>query len=349
MRKKETDMKRLIISFMMVAIVAFLWSCGGDSAPSTGTVALFATDDIAGFEQVAAVINGVSLLHTGSGESCDVLNEPTGMDVAELSDEILLMDVSDCTARSYNRIRIVFKKSVTLTDATGTQTCDFVSYKNDAGQPNVLNCAADGTCTMDVNGTVNVFANQNEKLALDFMLKDFEVTGFPNPGCQVTMKVSPLNASGMMGKVQQGYHEAVSGTISNLDVTAKTFVLKKGSTQFVVDYSAVTQEGIDELLQFAQEKSLRARVTATSIDSGSVVAASGIFVKVEGTVADLVDTTFTLEFRLSDSITVDYSGAVVEEASPLADGASVDVNLSGVSGTTYTASKVEVGEEPVMN
>lgn len=343
-------MKRpIVFSVIMVAVAAFLYSCGGGSAPSTGTVSLFAADDISGFEQVAAVINGVSLLNTGSGASCDLLVEPAAMDVAELSDEILLLNVADCPSRSYNRIRIVFKKSVTLTDATGTQTCEFVSYKDSAGQPNVLNCTADGTCTLDVNGAVNVFANQNEKLALDFILKDFEVTGFPNPGCQVTMKVSPLNASGMMGKIQQGYHEAVSGTISALDVTAKTFMLKRGSTRFVVDYSAVAQEGIDELLQFAQDKSLRVSVTATSIDAGSDVAASGIFVKAEGTVAGLGATTFTLQFGLSDSITVDYSGAVVEGASPLADGASVDVNLSGVNGTTYMASKVEVEEEQVMN
>jgi hypothetical protein len=244
---------------------------------------------------VVAVINSVSLRHTGSGQECGLLTGPMEVDIAELSAQILLLGVSECEARSYNRIRVVFDENVTLTENSLTQICRFVSYKDDSGNPNILACdPLEDTCTLEINGAVNVFAGQHEEVALDFELKDFEVEGFPGVDCTVTMKVSPLHASGMEGKKQQGYMESVVGSVTSHDAGSKTFTLSHGNATYTVDYSG---------LQGGSE-------------------------------------TFTLLFNGTESIAVDYSQATVGGA--LADGAIVEVKLSGVGVAAYTASKVEV-------
>lgn len=335
-------MKKIIGALAIAALAAIFASCGGDGGTPTGTVGLFVTDDLSDYGQVAAVVNSVSLRHTGSGQECGLLPVPAGVDIAGLSDEILLLDVSTCEARSYNRLRVVFNEQVTLTKDSVTQTCRFVSYKDDSGNPNVLACdPAEETCSLDINGAVNVFAGQHEKLTLDFDLKDFEVEGFPGPDCTVTMKVSPLNASGMAGKKQQGYREAVVGSVTSHNTQDMTFTLRHGNTTYTVDYSGVSQQNTDELIDLALSENLKVKVLSSDIGSDGDITATGILVKVEGVVSGL-DTgsgAFTLLFN-GTSITVDYSSAIVEGA--LAEGATVDVKLSGVDGTTYIASRVEV-------
>jgi hypothetical protein len=106
---------------------------------------------------------------------------------------------------------------------------------------------------------VNVLARKTEKLELDFDLKNFSVAGFGTPACQVTMKVSPLNASDM-GRIS--HLEAITGLVSDLDTADKTFTLTRGHLSFSVLYSGITdlqQPGLDTLLR-AQDDRLSVRV-----------------------------------------------------------------------------------------
>jgi hypothetical protein len=348
MDKKETSMKRIICVLAIAALAAIFASCGGDGGVSTGTVGLFVTDDLSDYQEVAVIINSVSLRHTGTGEECTLFTMPTPpadplkVDIAELSDEILLLSVSECEARSYNRIRVVLNKEVELTDGSVTQSCQLVSYKDESNNPNILACdPVDDTCTLDVNGAVNVFAGQHEEVALDFMLKDFEVAGFPGEDCSVTMKVSPLHSSGMEGKQQQGYRESLVGFITSHDAQDMIFTLRHGNTTYTVDYSGVDQQNIGALIGFAFDNNLQVKVLASDIGPDGYITATGLLVKVEGTVSGLDEggESFTLQFNGTD-IMVDYSTAMVEGL--LAEGVTVEVRLSGLDGTTYVAAKVEV-------
>ncbi len=348
--------KVLLLSAAAVLVLGFtsflLYSCGGGGgggSASTATVGLYLTDDMSLFTQVTATINKVQVLNTGSGESCDLLTTPTAVNVAELSNVIQLVNVSECPAAPYNRIRIEFEKSVELTSGptatppNTTSPCTFVSYKDEADHPNTLSCSGT-SCTLDINGAVNLLVSQPNKLALDFDLKNFDVVSFATPSlCSVTMKVSPLHAGDMEAT---GHPERLTGLISSLSTTDQTFTLTRGQSSFNVLYSGITttqQPGLGSLLQRAEADGLRVRVTSANIDFvTNTITASSISVKIEGTVSDLTASTFTLTYKDGKTMTVDYGTAVAEGT--LANGASVAVTLYGFDSVNsrFLASRVEV-------
>jgi hypothetical protein len=344
---------RVIVgAFALIAgalmLVGLLYSCGGGGASSdTGTVALYVTDDIADYQQVSATINSVQLRHTGTGAVCDVFTGPLTVDLTNLDGVLQLIDVTACRAVPYNRIHIEFAKSVELTSAAGSSACSFTSYLDDHLKPNALSCGAD-TCTLDINGAVNVLVKGYHKLVLDFDLKRFTVSGFGTPSCQVTMKVSPLHVSGMTGAK---HLEAVTGLVSGLNTTDRKFTLTRGKTSFSVLYSGITgsqQPGIDMLLQRAQDDRLRVRVMAADIDCvAKTITATAVFLKVEGRLEpgslDTTARTFSVVYSsgtVTRTIAVDYRAAVVEGT--LAEGAWIDVKLYGYDGAAFLAWKVEV-------
>jgi len=360
--EKEDTMRKLLLLCILVFIASILFlacgggggggssSSGGGGTSASGKVALYATDDMSNYHQVISTINKVQIVNTGTGATCDVLTSPVTLDLTNLSSVLQLLNIASCPSGPYNRIHVEFSKSVTVTDnADKTAPCSFASYKNEHNQPNTLQCSGN-ICSLDINGAVNVLANQNNKLALDFRLKDFEVNNLTGPNnCTVTMKVSPLTASEMDDKTKnEGYKEAISGGISNLDTTAKTFVITKHDKTFTVDYSGITtQQNIDQLLQFAQDKNLKVQVKVSSMDLDTgTIKASAVYVKIEGAIKqgtlNTTNKTFTLTFA-SNEITVDYSSAEVEGA--LADNVKVEVKLMGVQGTKFLASNVEVEME----
>ncbi len=345
-------MKKLILLLLSVSIVTLtavlLISCGGGSGSSgggasAGSVALFATDSPEDYKQVTVTINSVQLVNTGTGATCDVLTKPVTLDITDLASVLQLLNVVSCPSENFNRIYIEFNKQVVLTDANNiTTTCNFESYKDEHNHPNVLQCPNDNSCFIDINGAVNVFASQNNKLALDFDLKEFEVEHFNSPSCSVTMKVSPLNASDI-DKMHDDHEEGISGYISNLDTDADSFTLTTESGTFTVSYTAVTTQGIDDLLKLAVSDQLQVEVIASGINlDAHTIEASAIYVELEGTISklDTLAETFTLTYQTDKTITVDYKNA--EEEGTLADGANVEVKLNGYDGTNYLANEVEV-------
>lgn len=95
---------------------------------------------------------------------------------------------------------------------------------------------------------------------------------------------------------------------------------------------------------------MRTLVTTSTIDYASkTIEASEIFVKVEGLVSNLTTTnhTFTLTYKKGNTMTVDFSKAVVKGS--LANDAWVEVKLYGydnsLSTEKFLASRVEVEYE----
>ncbi|HXY55302.1 MAG TPA: DUF4382 domain-containing protein [Nitrospirota bacterium] len=366
----------LIGSLAVLTSAVLLYSCsggGGGSAGGTpfGAVGVYLTNDTLStqdtgtdtssisqltdtimslFSQVTGTIEKVQLISTGTGTTCDVLNGPTAVNIADLANVLQLVNVTQCPAGPYNRIHIEFDKSVDLMSApTGTPvSCSFVSYKDEGNhdKPNVLQCdPASNICTLDINGAVNVLANQQNKLALDFNLKDFDVF-FGESGCAVTMKVSPLYTE----EIEARRHpEAVTGIVSQLSTTNQTFDLTDRHRTYNVLYSGITttdQPGINSLLQRAQDDQLKAKVKSSSVDfMNNMIDASAILVKVEGTVSNLVsNATFSLNYGPggTKNINVDYSKATVEGT--VTNGSWVDVKLYGYSSASndFLANQVEV-------
>jgi len=343
----------ILLGVLIIGSVSFIWiSCGGGSGGSgssggnsSGTVALYATDDMSlDYKQVTVTLNAVSLEHKGTGDTCALLTTPVTLDITDLSSMIQLLDVTTCPAVSYNRVHFEFSEQVAVTDTNDiTTTCNFTSYKDKGNNPNVLICNA-GNCYMDMNGAVNVLGNQNNQMALDFDLKRFEVADFNTPDCSVTMKVSPLDSDDIQGKHDSGYEEGVSGYVSDVDTATQSFTLSTLSGDFTVSYVNVTSAGINDILALAEAEILEVTVRSSNIDlDAGTITASDINVEVEGTVSAL-DTllhTFTLTYNTDKTLTVNYSAAEEVEGE-IADSANVKVKINGYDGVNYLAKEVTV-------
>lgn len=344
--------KLLFIIAISLAGAVLIFACGGGGggpSGSSGAVYLYATDDFMdGYMSVSLIVNSAALINTGSGAYCDILSGPVAIDVPELEGVLSLLDVTQCPAVPYNRIRVTLQKGVALMDPGGaTSDCSLVSYKEGhRPTPNKLDCTGD-LCTLDITGEVNVFAFQGNMLGLDFDLKEFEVEHFGQPDCSVTMKVSPLHADDMKDK---DYEEKISGHMTSLDTDADLFTITKKGMAFTVDYSGASykgapQPGLDGLLSFAFSHNLEVQVRCATACTGPVITASKVYVEAEGSVSALSASTFTLSNTAKVfSVGVDYTEAVNRNhvEGPLAEGAWVEAELFGHDGTNYLAREVEV-------
>jgi hypothetical protein len=346
-----------------ITITALLAACGGSSdtpGTHTSTVSAYVTDDFGDYDSVKLKLNTVQLVHTDSDRTCTIIDEPLPVDAAELGRDAILeyVDTSDCEAGPYNRLHVELDKEVTLTPQPPTDSsCMFVSYYDDASlRPNRLACA-DGTCSLDITGAVNLIAGNHEHVALDVDLKEFTVA-ISETTCEVTLKVSPLHAQGMGDKLAAGYRKSISGLVSAVDIGDDRFTLSKDGQSFTVEYDGVTdQPGLDELLTRAADDGLRTRVRCLSINDATTpptcVAQSdmtqplkAIAVKAEGTVSNLDPIADTLDLTYdTTTLPVNYQEAVMrgEVKGTLADGVTAQATLYGIN-VEYLAREVEVEE-----
>ncbi|MGH7341505.1 MAG: hypothetical protein ACREKH_13525, partial [Candidatus Rokuibacteriota bacterium] len=347
-----------ILAGIMAALLAAitLHACGGDGeggppATATATVSSYVTDDLGGFESVVLTLNSVQLRHT-SGRTCEIIRGPLTVDAAELGRDQLLerVDTMTCEAGPYNRLFVELDDDVTLrqTDGSPPQSCKFVSYVEDGSpRPNRLACA-NGVCSLNITGAVNLVARVHEHVALDADLKEFTVDTTVTP-CEVTLKVSPLHAA---GKLAAGFRVSLVGTVSNVDAAVDRFALAAKGTSFTVQYAAVTdQPGLDTLLGRAAADGLRTIVRCQTIvattpptctaQTDALQPLKAITVKAGGTISAL-DTgaqTFTLNYGAGTMLPVNYAQAAV--AGTLANGAVAEVKLYGAN-TDFLARDVEV-------
>jgi hypothetical protein len=356
---------RTILAIGLALFLSSLLGCSSGNSSSanpstTSTVSAYVTDDLAGYESVLMTVNTVQLQHMGGNRLCTIIPGPLTMDAAKLGrDQLLdLVNTTSCDAGPYNHLHIELDQNVTLVDASQqSQSCKFVSYLDDRGQPNALSCT-NGTCSLDVTGAVNLVTGNHEHVALDADLKQFTVDTTKTP-CEVTFKLSPLHAQGMDDKLAAGYRKSVNGTVSSLDTTADTFTLSQGGRQYAVQYSGVTdQPGLDTLLARAQADSLKTQVRCESFNTASTPPActaqttsnqllKAVTVKAEGTVASLAAPTaptFSLNYPTNKTLPVNYQKAVdlnrIEGT--LTSGKTAEAALYGFATDYFLARDVEV-------
>ena len=346
---------------------SLLLGCGSGSGGGTGTnptntstVSVYLTDDLAGYESVQMTVNTVQLQHMGAGRHCTIIPGPIALDAAQLGrDQLLdLVNTTSCEAGPYNRLHIALDQNVTLVDANHqTRSCKFVSYRDDAVQPNALGCT-NGMCVLDLTGAVNLVAGNHEHVALDADLRQFTVDLTKTP-CEATLKLSPLHAQGMDNKMAAGYRKSVNGHVSSLDTAADTFTLTHAGRIYAVQYSGVTdQPGLDALLTRAQADSLKTQVRCESFNTATTPPTctaqttgnqplKAIVVRANGTVSSLdtpIAHTFVLNYPVSKTLVVNYQKAfeLNKIEGILANGALVETDLYGFATDYYLAREVEV-------
>lgn len=349
-------MKKILLLLFVISLAAavpvFMLSCGiggggagggfANDGTSPGSVALYVTDDLGSYKQVRVTISDIRLEHIGSGAACDVLENPVYLDLTDLSSVLQLLDVTTCPSINYNRVIIEIDKQTVLTDSGNVSgDCNLATYKNEEGGTNTLICG--DTCSINISGAVNVLASKTSNVTLDFDLKEFEVNDFNQPFCSVTMKVSPLSASDFDARHNEGDKEGITGFISDLNATDKSFTLAADGGTFTVTYDDVSAPGIDDLLDLAETEHLKVRVETSIINLDTLtIAATALYVELDGTVSDLdtVAKTFTLTYQTNKTIPVDYQAADVEGS--LSGNSDVEVKLNGFDGTWCISTEVEV-------
>jgi len=354
------DHKTLLSILVTLLAAATLYACGsgggGGSAGST-TVFGYITDDLGGYESVNLTLNSAQLRHP-SGRSCEIIAGPLEFDAAELGRDQIVehVDTTTCEAGPYNRLYVELDENVTLQQTSGDtpQDCKFVSYYDDNSiRPNRLACA-NGICSLEITGAVNLIASTRENVALDVDLKEFTVDTTPTP-CEVTLKVSPVHAD---NKLAAGYRTALSGTVSDLDAAIDRFTLTVKGNPYTIDYTGVTdQDGLDALLGRAALDQLRTTVRCQIIDTSTTpqtcfaqsVAAQplkAITVMAKGTISGWVEAaqTFTLGYGAGTTLPVNYAKAAElgKVEGTLADNAVAKVGLYGSDSTNFLARVVEV-------
>jgi hypothetical protein len=350
----------LAISIALLAAVT-LYSCGGEGggggSARTATVSAYVTDDLGGYDSVVLTLNSVQLRHT-SGRSCEIIRGPLEFDAAELGRDQLVeqVDSATCEAGPYNRLYVEVDDDVTLRQTAGgqPQSCKFVSYYDDnSNRPNRLACA-NGICSLNITGAVNLVAGNREHVALDADLKQFTVVT-NGTSCEVTLKVSPLRAG---DKLAAGFRMSLFGTVSNLDAAADRFTLSVAGNPHTVQYAGVTdQPGLDTLLGRAATDGLRTVVRCQAIDAGTTPPTctaqtvalqplKAITVRARGTISALNTgaQTFTLNYGAGTTLQVNYAQAagLGKVEGTLANGATAQVKLYGFNAGFFLAREVEV-------
>jgi len=355
--KKHSQVRSCIVLLLFL----FVLSCGSGKGPNpqpgsgNGKVALFITDNISFYKQVVATITGIRLVNSGTGVVCEVLGKPVTLDISNLTNMAQYVNLAQCPAGKYNRVDIDIRQSVHLMDQLdATSECAFTSFIHESGERRSLACDRDtGICTLSIrgglrDGSVIVQEDRYNDLGIDFDLKNFTVADFGDPtACSVTMTVLTASAADMNSS---GRAHSVTGFISDIDVTAETFVLSAGTTSLAVEYSGINpalQKNIGTLLQKAQADELMVNVLTGNIDLATrSISANRIFVKAAGTVSGVTDQpvwSFVLNYQTVKTIVGSHKPPAVVAGSFL-DGAWVNVKFDGYDETTleFLAASVEV-------
>jgi len=350
--------KRILLGAVLAGAGIGIYSCGGSSTGS-GTVALYATDaPLDGASRVEVGIKEIRLENTGTGDSCVVFapQSPYRVDLTDLQGTMQLLDVSSCPAVPYNRLVVTMEQSpVDVIKDGNSYVCSLTDYNHeaDATLPNRTVCDQNaGECYIYVSGAVNILANQTTDVALDFSVKDSEIeidsTTNP-PTCTVAFKVYPLHAKEVDDHMKkEGKEHEIKGVIvdGSLDTSANTFQLRHGDMTFDVSYDDSIAQGVDQILQLADDHDLRVEVECSSFDlSTATCTAEEIEVKVEGTALNVDSTAKTLDIDLNGDgnpeispITLSSGG---EWEGDIQDGSEVEAEITGHDGSSYIADEVE--------
>ncbi len=342
------------LSIIVLSTVLLFNSCGGSgNAPlSDPLVGLSITGDAAHFRQVVVTVEKIQILNTGTGAFCDVLSVPINIDLADLAKIMQLSNITGCGEGAYDTINIELDRSVQLmTASSGTTTrtvslCSFASYRDEEKRTRALQCSGP-LCALEISAAVNVLAKQDNRLALDFNIKDSDVVNPDDPStCALTVNVSHLDETEMN---TLAYPEAIIGLVSELTVTNRTFNLVRGALSLTVDYSAIPAEqqpGLDDLLQLALNDSLRVKVVSPKIGmANATINASAVFVKIEGISPNLNTMLSPLMLTFgaggsAETIPINFKDA--DLSGMPADNGWVIVRLYGSDGTNYLASRIIV-------
>lgn len=207
-------MKKVMLGLISSALL--LNACGGGGSSSTGVssgssgsstsaVSLYFTDDASIYPAVNVKVYEVNLCSDNQcNQKVNLFKDQNGLttNLAKLNGVLQYINTSNIPQGTYNRLEVIMDQKLTITDQQNVNhDAVFTPMQEKPNKPNVVQC--DNTsqkCYIRFNGAVQPFASGNQKLVIDFVLKEFEVNTTTNPWQVYEVKMKPLTPDEMKGK-----------------------------------------------------------------------------------------------------------------------------------------------------
>lgn len=170
--------KRARAAVVAGALAGSLVACGGSGDDSGNTrVSVYVTDapgDV--YAGVNVTLYDLRLCHDARcADTVSLFHSDAGLTLPlhELDGVLQYLNTVEIPAGSYNRLEAILDRDLTIADAGGgVHPAQFAPEVEQPNKPNTVTCEGD-RCSIRFNGEINPLAHG--KLAVDFVLKEFEV------------------------------------------------------------------------------------------------------------------------------------------------------------------------------
>lgn len=177
----------------------------------------------------ARCVDTVALFHSDAG---------LALPLHELAGVLQYVNTVTIPAGPYNRLEAILDRDLAITDAGGiVHPAQFAPQAEQPNKPNTVTCA-DDRCGIRFNGAIGPLADG--KLAVDFVLKEFEVEehACANPAdtaswCVTEVRMHPLTPAELADKDEYEVHGLValkSDAALTLDVQGVNLAVQLGAT-----------------------------------------------------------------------------------------------------------------------
>lgn len=221
---------------LLFASLVLLSACGGGGGGGTTTssqpLSLYFTDDMSGYSSVVVKVYEVNLCSDNQcQQKVKLYSNPQGLsiDLAKLNGVLHYLNTTNVPQGTYNRLEVVLDKNLTITDPQGqNHQAVFAPMDEKPNKPNTVQCPTQNQCYIRFNGIVQPFAMG--KMAVDFVLKEFEVNTSKNPWEVYEVKMKPLTPSELS---QYSYYK-LYGTVQSVNTQNNSFTISwRGNTYTV--------------------------------------------------------------------------------------------------------------------
>ena len=195
--------KWALAGVLTCTLAGTLVACGGSGSGDSGNtrVAVYVTDapgDV--YSGVNVTLYDLRLCHDARcADTVSLFHSDAGLTLPlhELDGVLQYLNTVEIPAGSYNRLEAILDRDLSIADAGGVvHPAQFAPVAEHPNKPNTVTCEGD-RCGIRFNGAINPLADG--KLAVDFVLKEFEVaehacgdTADTTSWCVTEVRMHPL-------------------------------------------------------------------------------------------------------------------------------------------------------------
>lgn len=249
-------MERKVLLSAVFGAGVLAYACGGGGSVPSATVGAYITDASGNYTSVNATIREVSLTNSVSGETCVLFSSQNGIttNLVDLQNSMRLLDMTTCPVGTYNRIKVVIDRYVSVSNSTQSNTCTIDPDGMMAMNDEYANVSCDNeTCTVEVlveDGGLTIFEGRVNEVAIDFELTDSDGDGMETEiridnlagNCTIAFEIEEIEPEEMEEHMKDKKYE-IEGTVVDIGNNTMSLQLEHGMT-VSVDISGINATGV---------------------------------------------------------------------------------------------------------